>query len=63
MDTAHPISHPSYTLRQSVGYMHRDLVEDRRCITEADYREGLAMAPGGRQLVLVHHAAGQTRQE
>jgi chromate transporter len=32
-----------------VGYMHRDLVEDRRWITEADYREGLALsqlAPG-----------------
>jgi len=27
-----------------VGYMHRDLVEDRRWITEADYREGLALA-------------------
>jgi chromate transporter len=27
-----------------VGYMHRDLVEERRWITEADYREGLALA-------------------
>jgi chromate transporter len=27
-----------------VGYMHRDLVEDRQWITEADYREGLALA-------------------
>ncbi|HJV82203.1 chromate transporter [Noviherbaspirillum sp.] len=32
-----------------VGYMHRDLVEDRKWITESDYKEGLAlaqMAPG-----------------
>jgi chromate transporter len=32
-----------------VGYMHRDLVEDRRWISEADYKEGLALsqlAPG-----------------
>jgi chromate transporter len=32
-----------------VGYMHRDLVEDRGWITEADYKEGLALsqlAPG-----------------
>jgi chromate transporter len=32
-----------------VGYMHRDLVEERQWITEADYREGLALsqlAPG-----------------
>lgn len=32
-----------------VGYMHRDLVEDRKWITEADYKEGLALsqlAPG-----------------
>jgi Chromate transporter len=27
-----------------VGYMHRDLVERRAWITEADYREGLALA-------------------
>ena len=27
-----------------VGYMHRDLVENRKWITEADYREGLALA-------------------
>ena len=27
------------------GYMHRDLVETRRWIAEADYREGLALAP------------------
>jgi chromate transporter len=27
-----------------VGYMHRDLVERRRWITEADYREGLSLA-------------------
>src|SRR5450432_1659133 len=26
------------------GYMHRDLVEDRKWITEADYKEGLALA-------------------
>lgn len=26
------------------GYMHRDLVEDRKWIIEADYREGLALA-------------------
>ncbi len=26
------------------GYMHRDLVEDRKWITESDYREGLALA-------------------
>jgi chromate transporter len=32
-----------------VGYMHRDLVEDRRWISQEDYKEGLAlaqMAPG-----------------
>jgi chromate transporter len=32
-----------------VGYMHRDLVEDRQWITQEDYKEGLAlaqMAPG-----------------
>src|SRR5215813_2166368 len=27
-----------------VGYMQRDLVEDRQWITEADYKEGLALA-------------------
>lgn len=27
-----------------VGYMHRDLVEDRKWITEGDYKEGLALA-------------------
>src|SRR5436190_5484364 len=27
-----------------VGYMHRDLVERRKWITEADYREGLTLA-------------------
>jgi chromate transporter len=27
-----------------VGYMHRDLVEARKWITEADYKEGLALA-------------------
>ena len=27
-----------------VGYMHRDLVERRRWISEADYREGLTLA-------------------
>src|ERR1700704_1605638 len=27
-----------------VGYMHRDLVEKRRWITEEDYKEGLALA-------------------
>jgi chromate transporter len=26
------------------GYMHRDLVDERRWITDADYREGLALA-------------------
>lgn len=32
-----------------VGYMHRDLVEDRKWISDSDYKEGLAlaqMAPG-----------------
>jgi len=32
-----------------VGYMHRDLVEERKWITESDYREGMALsqlAPG-----------------
>ena len=27
-----------------VGYMHRDLVERRRWISEADYKEGLTLA-------------------
>src|SRR3954470_18810197 len=27
-----------------VGYMHRDLVEERRWISEADYKEGLTLA-------------------
>ena len=27
-----------------VGYMHRDLVEERQWISEADYKEGLALA-------------------
>lgn len=27
-----------------VGYMHRDLVDDRKWISEADYKEGLALA-------------------
>jgi len=27
-----------------VGYMHRDLVEEKKWITEADYKEGLALA-------------------
>jgi len=27
-----------------VGFMHRDLVEKRRWIAEADYKEGLALA-------------------
>ena len=27
-----------------VGYMHRDLVERRRWISEQDYKEGLALA-------------------
>lgn len=27
-----------------VGYMHRDLVEGRKWISEADYKEGLALA-------------------
>jgi hypothetical protein len=47
-----------------VGYMHRDLVEDRKWITEADYKEGLALAqlspgPLAAQLAIyigyVHH--------
>jgi chromate transporter len=35
-----------------VGFMHRDLVEERRWITEADYKEGLALAI---YLGYVHH--------
>jgi chromate transporter len=27
-----------------VGYMHRDLVEDRKWITEAEYKEGVALS-------------------
>ena len=27
-----------------VGYMHRDLVEERKWITEGDYKEGLALS-------------------
>src|SRR5207249_7837916 len=27
-----------------VGYMHRDLVEEKRWITEEEYKEGLALA-------------------
>jgi chromate transporter len=27
-----------------VGYMHRDLVEDKKWIAEADYKEGMALA-------------------
>lgn len=27
-----------------VGYMHRDLVEDRRWISETEYKEGLTLA-------------------
>src|SRR5882762_6749654 len=27
-----------------VGYMHRDLVEERKWITEEEYKEGLALA-------------------
>ena len=27
-----------------VNYMHRDLVEDRKWISESDYKEGLALA-------------------
>jgi len=47
-----------------VGYMHRDLVEDRKWISEADYKEGMALAqlaPGplaaqlGIYLGLVHY--------
>jgi chromate transporter len=46
------------------GYMHRDLVEERRWISEADYKEGLALAqlmpgPLAAQLAMylgyVHH--------
>ena len=47
-----------------VGFMHRDLVEERGWITEADYKEGLALAqiapgPLAAQLAIylgyVHH--------
>src|ERR671939_1272075 len=47
-----------------VGYMHRDLVEQRRWISEADYKEGLTLAqlmpgPLAAQLAIylgyVHH--------
>lgn len=47
-----------------VGYMHRDLVEERKWITDADYKEGLALAqiapgPLAAQLAIylgfVHH--------
>src|SRR4051812_22781754 len=47
-----------------VGYMHRDLVERRKWITEAEYKEGLALAqlmpgPLAAQLAIylgfVHH--------
>lgn len=50
-----------------VGYMHRDLVEDKKWITEAEYREGLALAqlaPGplaaqlGIYLGFVHYGVG-----
>ncbi len=59
MSTNHPVSYSlasliSYFLRLGawgfggpvalVGYMHRDLVEDRRWIADSDYREGLALA-------------------
>jgi chromate transporter len=27
-----------------VGYMHRDLVENRKWISESDYKEGLALS-------------------
>jgi chromate transporter len=27
-----------------VGYMHRDLVEERKWISEVDYKEGLTLA-------------------
>src|SRR6187399_450240 len=27
-----------------VGFMHRDLVEDRKWISESEYREGMALA-------------------
>lgn len=27
-----------------VSYMHRDLVEEKKWITESDYKEGLALA-------------------
>ena len=49
-----------------VGYMHRDLVERRRWISEADYKEGLTLAqlmpgPLAAQLAMylgyVHHGA------
>jgi chromate transporter len=53
-----------------VGYMHRDLVEQRQWISEADYREGIALAqlapgPLAAQLAIylgyVHyHIAGAT---
>src|SRR3954447_17991635 len=47
-----------------VGYMHRDLVEQRKWISEAEYKEGLALAqlmpgPLAAQLAIylgyVHH--------
>lgn len=47
-----------------VGFMHRDLVEERKWITESDYKEGLALAqiapgPLAAQLAIylgfVHH--------
>src|SRR3954470_21061734 len=47
-----------------VGYMHRDLVEQRKWITESDYKEGLTLAqlmpgPLAAQLAIylgfVHH--------
>ena len=47
-----------------VGYMHRDLVEDKKWLTEEEYKEGLALAqlaPGplaaqlGIYIGFVHH--------
>jgi chromate transporter len=55
---------PPGSSKLDVGYMHRDLVENRKWITEDDYREGLALsqlAPGplaaqlGIYIGFVHH--------
>src|SRR5712692_8902210 len=38
-----------------VGYMHRDLVEQRKWISEEDYREGLALSQLAIYLGFVHY--------